>query len=236
MSYIGANKIGGMYLGSTEIKKAYLGGDLVYQKSGVTPSLPYDAEVEYLESTGHQLIDTQYYPNPLTTIEMVIQFIEIGNSGSSSAKNNLLGTRDTGNASFNVNFGGSSGQSRRVFVWNDKKYGQGGDVRYTDISIENKGTFSIAPDEFRFCNTVLALAQKTTTSDTSLYLLGASMSDYFNRWGIRLFSVKITEGNNVVAYMIPVRMGAVGFLYDTVNQKSLQNLGDANFVLGNDIT
>ena len=31
MSYIGNNKIGGMYLGSTKIAKAYLGTDLVYQ-------------------------------------------------------------------------------------------------------------------------------------------------------------------------------------------------------------
>ena len=34
MSYIGTTKIGGMYLGSVEIAKAYLGTDLVYQKSG----------------------------------------------------------------------------------------------------------------------------------------------------------------------------------------------------------
>jgi hypothetical protein len=87
MSYIGANKIGGMYLGSTEIKKAYLGSDFVYQKSGVTPSLPYDAEVEYLQSSGTQWIDTGYRSNNDDDFQFICE-IE-GNVGFSGSNGNL---------------------------------------------------------------------------------------------------------------------------------------------------
>ena len=37
MSYISTTELGGMFLGSTEIQKAYLGTDLVYQKSVDAP-------------------------------------------------------------------------------------------------------------------------------------------------------------------------------------------------------
>lgn len=64
MSYIGTNKIGKMYLGGTAIGKAYLGDDLVYDSSGggTTPVLPYDTEIEYLQSTGAQYINTGIKP------------------------------------------------------------------------------------------------------------------------------------------------------------------------------
>lgn len=37
MSYIGTTEIGGMFFGSTEIEKAYLGNTLVYEKAGEIP-------------------------------------------------------------------------------------------------------------------------------------------------------------------------------------------------------
>jgi hypothetical protein len=39
-----------IYLGSTEVSALYIGSNLIYQDS--SSSLPYDAELEYLESTG----------------------------------------------------------------------------------------------------------------------------------------------------------------------------------------
>lgn len=41
MSYIGTTKIGGMYLGGTEIAKAYLGTDLVFQKGAQPQPVEY---------------------------------------------------------------------------------------------------------------------------------------------------------------------------------------------------
>lgn len=59
MSYIGTTKIGGMYLGSVEIAKAYLGTDLVFQKGG-GPTPPVHELVFYdrLVFDGTAYIDT----------------------------------------------------------------------------------------------------------------------------------------------------------------------------------
>ena len=51
MSKIGTADIKDIMLGNIEISKAYLGSDVVYQKSS---PLPYDAQVEYIGSSGTQ--------------------------------------------------------------------------------------------------------------------------------------------------------------------------------------
>lgn len=48
------NDISDITIGNTSIEKAFLGNQLVWEKN----SLPYDAEVSYLEGTGTQYIDT----------------------------------------------------------------------------------------------------------------------------------------------------------------------------------
>lgn len=55
MLKLGTASISDLMLGTTRITKAYLGSGLVWQKA--TP-ITYDAEVEYLQSTGTQWIDT----------------------------------------------------------------------------------------------------------------------------------------------------------------------------------
>lgn len=51
MSYIGNDELGGMFLGSVEIEKAYLGNTLVYD------SLPY-IPLEYIQTDGTAYINT----------------------------------------------------------------------------------------------------------------------------------------------------------------------------------
>ena len=61
MIAFGASDMTKAYIGSTEVSKVCLGNDLVW--GGSSPALPYDAEIEYLASTGTQWIDTGYVPN-----------------------------------------------------------------------------------------------------------------------------------------------------------------------------
>jgi hypothetical protein len=61
MSKIGTADIKGIMLGSTEISKAYLGSDVVFQKS--TPEF---IEVEYIENTSTAYIDSGIIPNANT--------------------------------------------------------------------------------------------------------------------------------------------------------------------------
>lgn len=62
MLSLGKNGISKAYLGNRPVKQMWLNGKLVWQK------LPYDAEVEYIESTGTQWIDTGITPYTNSTV------------------------------------------------------------------------------------------------------------------------------------------------------------------------
>lgn len=49
MLKLGNKSISGLFVGKKAATKAFLGQKLIWQKAS---GLPYDAEVEYLESTG----------------------------------------------------------------------------------------------------------------------------------------------------------------------------------------
>lgn len=57
MLKIGDKDAKGLYYGSSTVAKAFLGSTQVW------PSLPYDAEVQWLQSTGTQWIDTEIHRN-----------------------------------------------------------------------------------------------------------------------------------------------------------------------------
>ncbi len=60
------NNIVDIVVESTPIEKAYLGSQLVWEKDSPAPK--YDAEVEYLQSSGTQYIETNIIPNANTGI------------------------------------------------------------------------------------------------------------------------------------------------------------------------
>ena len=68
MINVGNNTISKVYLGNQEIKKVYKGNQIIY---------PYDAEIEYLGSTGTQWIDTSYKGNTTRmTFKDLVLFME----------------------------------------------------------------------------------------------------------------------------------------------------------------
>ena len=56
-------------MGTLLNRRRYMGG-------GSAP-LPYDAEIEYLETSGTQWINTNYYPNTNTVIETKLFLVNI---------------------------------------------------------------------------------------------------------------------------------------------------------------
>ena len=65
MLKIGDKDAKGLYYGSSTVAKAFLGSTQVW------PSLPYDAEVQWLQSTGTQWIDTGIYGNKNTVAKVI---------------------------------------------------------------------------------------------------------------------------------------------------------------------
>lgn len=228
MSYIGTNKVGKMYLGSTAIGKAYFGEDLVYDSAGGdTPVLPYDAEIEYLQSSGTQYIDTGIQPTANTHV-----ILECSNLMQSGGENETFGYGETVNGTI-VRF-----HAVAVAYWNANKFhfGCGSGFLYTTTADNAKHVFELFGDG-------------TVVQDGTSYSIGSSITSisqnmplFARLWdgayqyttSVRVHSFKYYENDILTLDFIPVRVGQVGYMYDKVSGQLFGNNGTGSFTLGND--
>lgn len=182
--------------------------------------LPYDAEVEYIESTGTQYIDTGYIPNIETSYKIDFELLETTNQASS-----ICGCRDsatTNNIStfydatyISSDFGNYNGTRLNVSVSigrcvceNRKNYRK---INNTSNSKVFSGTINATKSFYIFHNNGTTFADKR----------------------MRVYSFYMTNGVTTLD-LIPVRVGQVGYLYDKVSGQLFGNAGTGNFILGND--
>lgn len=227
MSYIGSNKLGKMYLGSTAIGKAYLGEDLVYDSSGGdTPVLPYDAKIEYLQSTGSQYIDTGIVATTNFECELKGQYIQNNNTYDT-----ILGSYDN---NFAVAIGLQSGSSGKLYsqLGTSAPLSQASTLAlHTFKSSLKNGTLKIDVD-----GTSVTTTFEGSLSALSMYMFARHRQDtgVGNYSKAKVYYCKIWNGGNLVFDAIPVRVGQVGYMYDRISGQLLGNGGSGSFTLGND--
>lgn len=182
--------------------------------------LPYDAEIEYLESTGTQYIEfgndlmevTEYKIN-LTVIPIYI-----------------------GETYFSNAYGGIMGQDGRPQIgWYKNGWtigNAGSQVPYIPV-VGNKYNIEFSKN--------LDGSYWVDGVDTGLRRLGTIKKIIFtiekniSRSKCKLFGLKILNSNDVVVYdFIPVRIGTTGYLYDKVSSQLFGNTGTGEFILGAD--
>jgi len=230
MNYIGTIKAGSLYFGDMGIGKAYFGEDLVYDASGgsVTPVLPYDAEVEYLQSSGTQYIDTGI------NAQSVRRFVVSGYCYVNGSNNTqLLGGNEQGASTF---FGA---RVTNVTHWycNDSSGGLGDPSHASTIDATINSTSSQT-------GTLTDLTNNTTYNFTSFGSSSWSFPNsnllifggYSTRRSpnARCYSLQIYTDSGLVRDFIPVRVGQVGYMYDKVSGELYGNSGSGSFTLGND--
>lgn len=201
--------------------------------------------LEYIESTGTQVIVTDYYPNPKTKIVADIQLFENGNTllGATSM-NSPFGTYEE-YSTFYFNHGDSNNNisnATTFWIWNNISYAAGGKIiscgPYGIDKITQRDNLTISSNNFSFLGKSVALNTKTTISSIPFSMFGRSTNGNFkayNRFNMRLFSLQIYEDDVLVRDYIPVRIGNVGYMYDLVSKKLLGNSGTGEFILGPDL-
>ena len=180
-------------------------------------ALPYDAEVEYLESTRTQLIDTGYVLSASDRIVVQVYFQANDNAGSMV----ILGILNpklwitTGICRFNGENYADINTLRKLGAWNS-------------ISIDK---------DYCTCNgTAVPMSEGTFLDNSlSLFLFGANGSTSINTNG-RISSCKIYHSGVLVRDYIPVRKGTVGYMYDRVSGQLFGNAGTGAFIIGPDKT
>jgi hypothetical protein len=235
---IGADSIS-LRLGSVEIPKAYLGSELVYSKE-----LPYDAAIEYIGTTGTQYIDTGIIQST-TNFELTLVAQWTGNASSDFEA--FFGYSNTP---------GSSVPRFQLFKYNGKWTFGTNSTSISDISVDNnKHTFFVTGNASTNVET-MSVDGGTATNGTSSseglqgntihqYLGGRSNNDgtlgrpSSARFYYLNYKKFADAGHTILTQewnLIPVRIGQVGYMYDTVSGQLLGNSGSGNFVLGNDLT
>ena len=180
--------------------------------------LPYDAEVEYLESSGTQYINTGVKVYDNTNVEITVKVNtqnEVAFIGSATSTDRFVIRSNSGSLSYG--FGNWWTNTAATL------YNQWCTLR-TDVSVP---TVYCDGTSYPTTNTPIA------KSGTDSILIFDSFRA--NRGDVAVASVKIWRGSTLVFDAIPVRKKTVGYLYDRVSGKLFGNEGTGDFVVGPDV-
>lgn len=203
---------------------------LLRRRLAVSNGLPYSAEVEYLESTGTQWIDTGIACRSYDGITAAFQ-VNAAQSG--------------GNAYFFYGQGRSySSENMELYTAIDK----------TKISFLIQGNTDIILDYTQKFNIDVRNKIATFTDDLGQTLGVADRSRFYNYTclytmaifathranilkgkHVRCFKFQIIQDSTVVIDLIPVRVRRVGYMYDKISGRLFGNAGTGDFIVGSDI-
>ena len=189
--------------------------------------LPYDAEVEYLESSGTQYIDTGYNFSGPCSMYLSASFLPEAN------ERDLFGAYASGGNNMVCGC-----YARFIFGYNNP-----------GVRIDS-ATFAASEADFDIEYSFLGsqgsggarnlVVNGTTYTGAGVYYNNLSVTlfranpNYTSKFKCRAFKIRDAQGNLVRDY-IPVRKGTVGYLYDRVSGKLFGNAGTGDFVLGQDV-
>lgn len=203
---------------------------LLRRRLAVDNGLPYSAEVEYLESTGTQWIDTGITCRSYDGITATFQanglqagsnaYFFFGQGQTYSAYNLEL---FTATASTKISFC-LQGNTDITLDYTQK----------FNIDVRNKiATFT---DEL---GQTIGTANRSRFSDyTCRYTMAVFATHRLNvlrKGHVRCFKFQIIQDSVIVLDLIPVRVRRVGYMYDKVSGRLFGNAGTGSFILGNDV-
>ena len=193
--------------------------------------LPYDAEVEYLESTGTQWIDTGVIISP------DIDFEFTGSIVRDIANGCIFGE------TFEFKWGQSNPGYALVTTANGKTYLRYGNststvIGLTDIGLANTFTACLEGNAFKVNGLLVGTVNRISSFDRSVSSMGVFRRNLVYGNTDNTFSAIRT--NNLkfgtLFDFIPVRKGTVGYLYDRVSGQLFGNQGTGEFIIGPDKT
>ena len=184
---------------------------------------PFGSEIEYLQGTGTQYINSGITPNADTGIKIYAECANNTDSFPVGLKNTAGDTRWTighYKNGFYYGYGGWSDISPLIKV----------SAAEVCLNFKNNKKFSVsASGSYGEIN----LPTLSFTPSYNIRLFGRA-GDGASTWSGKLYYVQISQGDSIVADFIPVRIGQVGYLYDKVRETLFGNIGTGNFILGAD--
>ena len=179
--------------------------------------LPYDAEVEFLESTGTQYINTGI----MGASEW---HITAQGAATPTTSNCVIATTSSGGS-----FWGNYGAVNYWAVGNGSSWRCS--VPYTSI-----GSFivSFSASSVQFTVNGETVTRTSAPDFSKAFCLYSTNGEGYGA-KVRVYGCKVYQSGVLVRDFIPVRKGTVGYLYDRVSGKLFGNAGTGDFVLGPDV-
>ena len=190
--------------------------------------LPFDAEIEYLQSRGAQYIDTGIIANLQTSVDVKFAFTQIFDD-------NTVISMDSGSVetkSFTLEYFSSYG----IVFSLDGKIGA---VRtFITPTVNTIYTVTAKNNNTKVNGTLYRnfSAPYSFTGDYPLFMFAYGRNNSPIIYGkSKIYYCKIYNNGVLVRDFIPVRVGQVGYMYDKVSGQLFGNAGADSFILGQDI-
>lgn len=206
--------------GDTEVLKIMKGDEQKW------PYLPYDAQVEFLQSDGTAYIDTAY--TPVQGDEFYAEYEVLDTLVANTYHTLFSAGADTYQvvAMFGKNNSGEVWYARYFSSDTLRYFGSAG----SKLSISSSGVVKVDNNNAGTKSYQSALDGNATT----LWLLRRRNDTSPMKAKIKSF--KITNGNTTKLDYIPVRKNGVGYLYDKVSGELFGNANSTGaFTYGNDV-
>ena len=196
--------------------------------------LPYDAEVEYLESTGAQWIDTELVPLIGDNYYCVFSKVSLqgtgyvsvfGGNNSWSAEYTGIGLYGrTANSEFYPYYFNNGGASILTI-----ELGR----NYSFAMLYSNKTVSVMMDGSEKFSFQMNWKQEDAAS---VYLFARNLGGTvaYQSGTFRICSFSVERDGKTELDLIPVRKDGVGYMYDRVSGKLFGNIGTGSFVIGPD--
>ena len=204
--------------------------------------LPYDAEVEYLESTGTQYIQTDYTPTIFHNFKAVVAMMDLEDAQYASSLGTATGTTSGGMIPLMIREGSVSGWHCGSFVTIG---GSAGEVH----TITSKLSQAIGyPDYWSYfwydsgIQKMMSYHKKSNPfvwkGKITVFACSYDNGDVNRLSKSRFYSFSATDVNSdeSVVDLIPVRKGTVGYIYNRVSGELFGNQGTGAFIIGPDKT
>lgn len=181
--------------------------------------LPYDAEIEYLQSSGTQYIRTA--------------FKDDSNNYFYSCE--VAPMQNTIMNFFGVRLSGTTDDSKNLLLF--QAFASSNQYRFLTIgyNYELPDTLGISQVGVKRTFSYLPLSQARTPSNLYIPLFGADIVGSMYLYSSRIYWWRVNDAKgNILAEYIPVRVGSAGYMYDKVSGQLFGNAGTGAFILGPD--
>ena len=202
--------------------------------------LPYDAEIEYLESDGTQYIDTGIKMRNYLSFDA--SFIPTGNSTNTQfcCVYGAYRTNDANNYAISCIV--PCDNPLRVLgnrYMNISKEAPLHSDRYDSYKNRNviyhqsNDSFTVKVDDITYDYGAYN-SNQIGESDRTIWLFGINYSASYRVGKAKVMNFKISDNGMPILDFIPVRVGTTGYMYAKVSGQLFGNAGTGSFILGPD--